>query len=470
MQGSPMRDLTALTIADAGQLIAAKKLSPVELTRAFLDRIAEVDCKVASYLIVTDELALKQARAAESEIMAGRYRGPMHGIPYALKDNIETAGIRTTAHSRILIDNVPARDATVVCRLDKAGAVLLGKTACLEFTHGAPSPDQVWPQARNPWNIAHGFTGGSSTGSAAAVAACLATGALGTDTGGSVRNPAGFTGLAGLMPTYGRVSRNGVIPYSFTLDHVGPMCWTVEDCAVMLGTIAGFDPEDPGSVDEPVPDFTAELGRDIAGFRIGVLRAWHEAALPPQDPMRIALEAAVAKLGGLGAEIADADLGPVEDFNDVKNIIGEAEFCAVHERDLLERFGTFGESLRYKVAPGFLIRAVDYIQAQRQRRRMMQRLAAVFRNFDVLITLVTYEPSPEIAESGKPRRAIQAPNCTQPFNVTGSPSISVCTGFSPQGLPLAMQIVGKHFEESTLLRVAHAFEKATPWKATRPTV
>jgi aspartyl-tRNA(Asn)/glutamyl-tRNA(Gln) amidotransferase subunit A len=344
----------------------------------------------------------------------------------------------------------------------------LGKTACLEFTHGAPSPDQAWPQARNPWNRNHGFSGGSSTGSAAAVAAGMAMGALGTDTGGSIRNPAGFTGLAGLMPTYGRVSRRGVIPYSFTLDHVGPMCWTVEDCALMMGAIAGFDPEDPGSADEAVPDFAAGLGKDIDGIRVGVLRSWHEAALAPADPMRAALEAAIVRLGELGATIDDADIGSVDDFNDAKNIIAEAEFCAVHEKDFQDRLSVYGESLQYKAAPGLLIRAVDYIQAMRQRLHMIKRLQSAFRNFDVLVTLVTYEPSPEIVASGAPRRAIQAPNCTQPFNVTGSPSMSVCTGFSPKGLPLAMLLVGKHFDEPTLLRVAHAYEKATPWKATRP--
>ena len=463
-------DLCFLTIAEAGKLLKTKKLSPVDLTRAFLDRIAKVDPKIDSYLLVTEELAMKQAKQAESDIMTGKYKGPMHGIPYALKDNIETKGIRTTAHSRILIDYIPTEDATTTRKLTEAGAILLGKAACLEFTHGSPSPDQAWPQARNPWNPAHGFTGGSSTGSAAAVAAGLAMCALGTDTGGSIRNPAGFTGLAGLMPTYGRVSRHGVVPYSFTLDHVGPMCWTVEDCALTMGSISGFDPEDPGSADEPVPDFTAGLGKGIEGIRVGVLRSWHEAALKADDPMHLALETGVAKLAELGARIEDADIGTLDDFNDVKNIVAEAEFCTVHEKDYQERLTTYGDNLQYKAAPGLLIRAVDYIQAQRQRHRMIKRLKQVFQRFDVLVTLVTYEPSPEIAAAGKGRRAIQAPNCTQPFNVTGSPGISVCTGFSPKGLPLAMLIVGKHFDEVTLLRVAHAYEKATPWKAKRPLI
>jgi aspartyl-tRNA(Asn)/glutamyl-tRNA(Gln) amidotransferase subunit A len=457
-----------LTIAEAGKLLKAKKLSPVELTKAFLDRIEKHDKKIDSYLLVTGDLALKQAKQAESEIMAGKHRGPLHGIPYALKDNIETAGIRTTAHSRILINHVPEKDATCVSKLSDAGAILLGKLACLEFTHGAPSTDQAWPQARNPWNPKYGFTGGSSTGSAAAVAAGLAMCALGTDTGGSVRNPSAFCGLAGLMPTYGRVSRHGVVPYSFTLDHVGPMCWTVEDCALMLQACAGYDPEDPGSADEPLPDFAKELGRDIKGLRVGFLRNFHEPYLPATDEMRKALEGGVAKLAELGANVSDVDIGSIELYNDVKNIVAEAEFCAVHEKDYIERLNTYGENLRFKAGPGLLIRAVDYIQAMRQRLRLQKRLQAVMKDYDILVTLVVFEPSPEIVLEGKGRRTIQAPNCTQVFNVTGSPSISVCTGFSNKGLPLAMLLVGRHYDEVTLLRVAHAYEKATPWKAKRP--
>lgn len=462
------KDLCFLSIAEAGRLLKSKQISPVELTRAHLDRIEAVDRKIDSYLEVTSKLALTQARQAEKEIAAGDYRGPLHGVPYALKDNIETKGIRTTAHSRVLMNNVPSKDATTTRKLAEAGAVLLGKTACLEFTHGAPSADQAWPQARNPWNPSYGFTGGSSTGSAAAVAAGLAICALGTDTGGSVRNPSGFCGLAGLMPTYGRVSRAGIIPYSFSLDHVGPMCRRVEDTALMLQAVAGYDPEDPGSADEPVPDFSAGLGKDIKGMRVGVLRRWHEAALPADNEMRRALEAALDKLKELGAEISDADIGTLDDFNDVKNIIAEAEFCAVHEKDYIERLGDYGENLRFKAGPGLLIRAADYIQAQRQRLKLIKRLRDVFRGFDVLVTLTTYEPSPEIIPSGKGRRTIQAPNCTQPFNVTGSPAISICNGFSARGLPLAMQIVGRHFDEATVLRVAQAYEKATPWHERRP--
>jgi aspartyl-tRNA(Asn)/glutamyl-tRNA(Gln) amidotransferase subunit A len=459
-----------LSIAEAGPRIKNGDLSPVDLTRAMLDRIKTIDGKLDSYLLVTEELALEQAQVAEAEISKGQYRGPMHGIPYALKDNIETKGIRTTAHSRILIDNMPGRDATVVSRLTEGGAILLGKLACLEFTHGTPSSDQAWPQARNPWNVAHGFTGGSSTGSASAVAAGLAMGALGTDTGGSVRNPSAFCGLAGLMPTYGRVSRAGIIPYAFTLDHCGPMCRTVEDCALILQVIAGFDPADPGSADTPVPDFSADLDRDIKGLRIGYLKKFHDRALEPGDEMRLALEAAATHFESMGAIVGDADIGNLEDFNDVKIIVAEAEFCAVHEKDFLERISVYGENLQFKAAPGLLIPAVDYIQAQRKRAKLIHNLCRVMENFDVLLTVTVFEPSPEIDLASKGRRAIQLPNCTQPFNVTGSPSISICNGFSRGGLPLAMQIIGRHFDEATVLRVAHAYEASTPWRDMHPEI
>jgi aspartyl-tRNA(Asn)/glutamyl-tRNA(Gln) amidotransferase subunit A len=248
------------------------------------------------------------------------------------------------------------------------------------------------------------------------------------------------------------------------------MCRTVEDCALMLQVLAGFDPEDPGSADAPVPDFSAGLGKDIRGIRIGYLRNFHDRALAPGDEMRIALEAAVRHFESLGTVVSDADIGGLEDFNDVKNIIAEAEFCAVHEKDYLERIDVYGENLRFKAAPGLVLRAVDYIQAQRQRARMIARLRTVMRDFDVLLTVTTFEPSPEINPAGKGRRAIQLPNCTQAFNVTGSPSISVCNGFSGKGMPLAMLIIGRHFDEATLLRVAHAYEASTPWHERHPDI
>jgi aspartyl-tRNA(Asn)/glutamyl-tRNA(Gln) amidotransferase subunit A len=462
-------ELCYLSIAEAGPLLKSKQLSPVELTNAFLDRIEAIDSQIHSFVLVTREEALRQAKAVEKEIASNRYRGPLHGIPIGLKDLIETAGIRTTAHSKVLIDYVPAEDATVVSRLKDAGAVLLGKLGCLEFAHGSPSPDQAWPAVRNPWNPEHGFTGGSSTGSASAVAAGLVMGALGTDTGGSIRNPASFCGIAGLMPTYGRVSRKGVIPYSFSLDHCGPMAWTAEDCAIMLQAIAGYDSYDPGSANLPAADYTAALNGGMRGMRIGVIRHFYESHVPPEDETRRAFEAALQEFTKLGAVLEEVKLRELQEYDDCKLIIAEAEFFAVHEKDLLERFQDYGANLRFRAVPGGLIRAVDYIQAQRQRAKLVAEMQTLFAGYDAMATLCTYGPAPKMSMD-EPTHFFQRPNLTAVFNVTGNPAISICTGFDRTGLPLAMQIVGKSFDESTILRIAHAYEQATPWRRQRPSL
>ena len=437
-------ELCYLSIAETGPLLKSQQLSPVELTNAFLDRIEAIDARIHSFVLVTREEALRQANEVEREIASNRYRGPLHGIPIGLKDLIETAGIRTTAHSKVLIDHIPAEDATAVSLLKNAGAVLLGKLGCLEFAHGSPSPDQAWPAVRNPWNPEHGFTGGSSTGSASAVAAGLVMGALGTDTGGSIRNPASFCGIAGLMPTYGRVSRKGVIPYSFSLDHCGPMAWTAEDCAIMLQAIAAYDPGDPGSANLPVPNYTADLNMGIRGMRIGVIRHFYESHLPPEDETRRAFETALQELTKLGALLEEVKLRELEDYDDCKVIISEAEFFAVHEKDLLERFQDYGANLRFRAVPGGLIRAVDYIQAQRQRAKLVAEMQTLFAGYDAMATLCTYGPAPKMSMD-EPTHFFQRPNLTAVFNVTGNPAISICTGFDRMGLPLAMQIVGKTF-------------------------
>src|SRR5262245_39984081 len=462
-------ELCYLSIAETGALLKSKQLSPVELTNAFLDRIEGIDSRIHSFVLVTPEEALRQAKTVEREIASNRYRGPMHGIPIALKDLIETADIRTTAHSKVLIDHVPTEDATVVSRLKEAGSILLGKLGCLEFAHGSPSPDQAWPPVQNPWNPEHGFTGGSRTGSAAAVAAGLVMGALGTDTGGSIRNPASFCGIAGLMPTYGTVSRKGVIPYSFSLDHCGPMAWTAEDCAIMLQAIAGYDPKDPSSANIRVNDYVSTLSDGIRGKRIGAIRHFYESHLPAEDETRRAFEAVVLELTMLGAVIEDVKLRDLQEYDDCKVIIGEAEFFAVHEKDLLERFQDFGANLRFRALPGGLIRAVDYIQAQRQRAKLAAEMQTLFAGYDAMVTLCTYGPAPKMSMD-EPTHFFQRPNLTAVVNVTGNPAISICSGFDRLGLPLAMQIVGRPFDEATILRIAHAYEQATPWRSLRPSL
>ncbi len=456
-----------LTIAEAGRLLKAGKISSVELTRAFLARIEAVDPLVHSYLLATPETALAEARAADAEIAAGRYRGPLHGIPYTVKDNIETAGIVTTGNSALLAHDVPKSDATSVALLKKAGAVLLGKASLREMALGIRHDTLPWPYPVNPWNRGYEFGGGSSTGSAAAVAACLAMGALGTDTGGSVRNPSGFCGLAGIKPTYGRISRAGVIPNTLSLDSVGPMTWTVEDCALMLQAVSGFDPLDPGSLKEPVPDFTIGLGKGIKGLRIGVLRYFYENDLPADDEIRMAFEAAVRKLTDLGARVEDVVLRPLAEYQAVKVILSNAEFYAVHEKDLRERPHLFGQKLAQRAVAGMLVRAVDYIQALRKRLHLARHMQEAFRGFDAMVTLTTLQQAP-IDKPEQAGKALQPANFTMPFSLSGFPAMSVPTGFDRNGLPLAMQIVGKASDEAMVFRIGHAYEQATPWHKERP--
>jgi aspartyl-tRNA(Asn)/glutamyl-tRNA(Gln) amidotransferase subunit A len=357
-----------LTIAEASRLIKQQKLSPVELTTALIRRAELLDPQLNAYLLLTAERALDQARQAETEIAAGNYRGPMHGIPFALKDIYSTAGIRTTGHSRICLEAVPIADATTVKKLYEAGAVLTGKLATHEFAHGGPSFDLPWPPARNPWNREH-FTGGSSSGSGAAVAAGLVPGALGSDTGGSIRGPAALCGIVGLKPTYGLVSRHGVYTNSFSFDHAGPMTWTVEDCAIMLQAIAGYDAKDPASAVRPVPDYRAALTGDIKGLRIGVVRHLHEDDCAVTPEVSAALEQAFSVLRSLGATLGEVRLRPALDYYDVKVTIAESELLAVHEHALHTRPGDFGEDFLGRVLPAALISGRDYIQAQRERRR-----------------------------------------------------------------------------------------------------
>ncbi len=458
-------ELHHLTIAEAARMIERRHLSPVELTRAFLDRIAAIDAQLNAYLLVTADHAMAQARTAEAEIMAGTYRGPMHGIPYALKDIYCTAGIRTTCHSRTRADYVPAADATTVAKLSEAGAVLLGKLSTHEFAHGGPSFDLAWPAARNPWNRDH-FTGGSSSGSGAGVAAGLMMGSLGSDTGGSIRNPAALCGLVGLKPTYGLVSRHGVYTNSFSYDHAGPMTWTAEDCAILLQAIAGHDPNDPASATQEIPDYASGLKSGIKGMRIGVLRHLYEDDVPTSPEVKAALEAAYDVLRGLGATIEDARIRPAADYHAVKITGAETELFSVHEPVLRTRLNDFGADFLGRALGALLISGADYMRSQRQRRLMIAEMAPLYAKYDVLVTAA---PGPAARlDSWRTINFWQRNSVTTPFNVTGGPALVQCIGFSAAGLPMSMQIVGRPFADATVLRVAQAFESATPWKSRRP--
>lgn len=455
-----------LTIAAAAQLIAARKLSPVELARDCLARIERANPVLHAFLLVTAERALDDARAAEARIMRDGPAGKLDGIPIAHKDIYNTAGIRTTGHSRLLETNVPAEDATAVARLAAAGTVLLGKLATHEFAFGGPSFDLPWPPARNPWNPAH-FTGGSSSGTGAAVAAGLILGGTGSDTGGSIRGPAALCGITGLKPTYGRVSRAGILPLSFTLDHAGPMARTAEDCALLLQAMAGHDPADPAGADRPVPDYRAGLDQGIKGLRIGVVRHFHEDDAPVNDATAAGLAAAQEVLRGLGAELREVRLSPLAHYQACGFLIMVTEGFAIHEPWLTTRFGEYGERFRDRMSLGGFVRGVDYVQALRRRRELCAEMDAVLGDVDLLLTAA--QPAEAAPIEAVPKWAtLEGPMFTMPFNVTGLPAISVCTGFAPNGLPVAMQIAGRAFEEATVLRAAHAFEQATPWHERSP--
>jgi aspartyl-tRNA(Asn)/glutamyl-tRNA(Gln) amidotransferase subunit A len=454
------------TIAEASRLMAGKQLSPVELTASCLARIEALDDTLHAFLLVTPERAMADARAAEVRIMAGQSRGKLDGIPIAHKDIYNTAGIRTTAHSKLLQDNVPEHDATVVRQWADAGTVLLGKLATHEFAMGGPSFDLPWPPARNPWNPAH-FTSGSSSGTAAAIASGMILGGTGSDTGGSIRGPAALCGLAGIKPTYGLCSRAGVLPLSFTMDHTGPLAWTAEDCALLLQAMAGHDAADPASADRPPADFTAGLSKDVRGLRIGVVRHFFETDHPVNDATRLHIAHALDVFEHLGAEIREVTLSPLHDWHACGFLILTAEAYAVHEPWLKTRFNDYGELLRDRLALGGLIRASDYVQAIRKRRALCLELRHAMADLDILVSAVQPAEAPPI--DAVPKWAmLEKPSFTMPFNVTGSPAMSVCTGFGAGGLPVAMQLIGKPFAEPALLRAAYAYEQATGWRRKRP--
>jgi aspartyl-tRNA(Asn)/glutamyl-tRNA(Gln) amidotransferase subunit A len=455
-----------LTIAEAGRRIAARKLSPVELAKSHLERIKRLDPALNAFLLVTEERALADAKAAEARQMSGSLRGALDGIPIAHKDIYCTAGIRTTAHSRLLEKNVPARDAHTVKKWADAGTVMLGKLATHEFAFGGPSFDVPWPPARNPWNREH-FTAGSSSGTGAAVAAGMILGGTGSDTGGSIRGPAALCGIAGIKPTYGLSSRAGILPLAFTLDHAGPMAWTAEDCALLLQGMAGHDPEDPASVDRPVANFTAELGKGVKGLRIGVVRHFFETDHPVSPATKAGIDAAMDFFRKEGAEVRDIKLSPAADWHAVGYLIMISEAFTLHAPWLRERFADYGELFRDRVALAATASGPDIVQAVRRRKVLCQEMAAAMADLDILVSASQPGEAPRIAEVPKWAN-MEKPSFTMPCNVTGFPAISICTGFGEGGLPVSMQLSGKPFTEPMLFRAAHAYETAMPWRGKRP--
>lgn len=461
-----MSDLAFLTIAEAAGLLRGKKLSPIEYAKALIGRIERYDGALNAFLRFAPEIAMEDARRAEAEIMRGDWRGPFHGVPYGLKDIVDYAGLPTTAHSKILENNIANADAAVTQKLRAAGGVFMGKLSTHEFALGGPSFDLPWPPARNPWNRDH-FCGGSSSGSGAATAAGFLPAALGSDTGGSIRNPATMCGVVGMKATYGVVSRRGVVPLAFSLDHVGPLTRTVRDNALLLDVIAGHDPLDPASVNTAAGGYTAALGRGLKGLKIGVIRHFYTRDMEGDSEMVAGIEAALKVLAELGADVREIETAPLGAYAACNRTILASEAYAIHEKWLRERPQDYGALTRERILAGAFVRAADYINATRVRSRLAKAFHALFADTDVAITASALDPAcriddPEAIERTYGRQA------RAPFNVTGSPALSVPVGFSKAGLPLGMQIIGKPFSEALVYRVGHAYEQATEWVNKHP--
>ena len=458
-------DLHYLTLTEAVSAIKNGELSPVDFVKALLKRIENIDPQLKAFITVNAEDALTEARKIEGDISKGRELGILCGIPFAIKDIIDVSGSSTTANSKLLLNNLAENDATVVKNLRKAGGICIGKTITHEFAHGGPALDIPFGPARNPWSLSR-VTGGSSAGSGSAVASGMVPAAIGTDTGGSIRTPAGLCGIVGLKPTYGLVSRHGVIPNSFSFDHVGPMAWTVEDCAILLQAIAGFDLNDPASANVNVPRYQDALVPDLKGVRIGVVSNFFEEDFPTKDIQRQAISNSLEVFKSLGADIKSTRLRSLQEYRDVKLVIAESETFSVHASNLSSKLNMYGADFRRRVLPACLFTAVDYVNAQRARRRMQAEINKIYENFDVLFTLGA-GPAAEIEDHG-----LSSPwaskMLTTPFNLFGGPAISICNGFDNDGLPLSMQLAARVFDEINILRVAYAYEQATSWRKNRP--
>src|SRR5215813_3154951 len=417
-------ELATLTIAQAGGLLARGEITATALTEAFLARIEALDPKIASYITVTADRARNAAKQADLELSQGMRRGPLHGIPIALKDIYETEGVPTTGHSHLRKDYVPAVDAETVRRLKAGGAIILGKLATHEFANGAMTPDQPFPAARNPWNTAY-QPGGSSSGSGAAVAAALCMGAMGSDTGGSIRNPAGFCGTAGIKPTYGLVSRCGIFPLSFSMDTAGPLTWTMEDCALMLDVLAGHDPNDQASAKTAKVDYGASAHRPIKGLRIALARGWYEAKDASVTPdLKKGMDEAVRVLKDLGAVVHEVVFPDLFDYHICGRVIITTEAHAIHRQEVIETPEKFGYTTRRRFQLGAFITAEQYISALRFRRQLHQDMKAAMRGYDLVMT-ANHWGAPEGFEEPQPIfHFLGKPSLSMPFNVTGQPALT----------------------------------------------
>jgi len=466
-------DLATITIHELSELVKKKEISPVEVTKASLWRIEKYDGELKAFITVTSEEALRRAKKAEASIVRGDYIGPLHGIPIGLKDIVFTKGTRTTCGSKILADYIPQEDATVVKRLERAGAIIVGKLNLHEFAFGATSVNPHYGTPRNPWN-GQCIPGGSSGGSAVAVATSLCLGALGTDTGGSIRIPSSLCGIVGLKPTFGRVSTYGVYPLSWSQDHVGPMAKTVKDAAILLGSIAGHDPRDRASSLLPVPDYLS-IAKDVNGLRVGVPSDYYfencdtevrDGAMKALDVMR-----------GAGMTVEEVTIPHLRHAATAGLVILMAEAASQHENYLKGSQGKeYGRNVRGLLKTGTFITAAQYLKAQRIRSVVRKEFLKIFQAIDVLLTpgLPIVAPGLEqdsVTISGKTETVRSAlTRLMRPYNLAGIPAIVIPCGFSKSGLPMALQIAGRPFEEATILAVAQAYEEQTSWHERRPSL
>jgi aspartyl-tRNA(Asn)/glutamyl-tRNA(Gln) amidotransferase subunit A len=464
--GEQSTDLTKLSIREAGELVRRKVVSPVELTRACLQRIERLNPTLNAFITVTTEQAMARAREAEAEVLRGMWRGPLHGIPVGVKDNIDTAGVRTTLASAVFKDRVPTADAEVVRRLKLAGAILLGKQNLHEVAFGTTAAVSYFGPVHNPWQPDR-IAGGSSGGSAAAVAANLCFGAVGTDAGGSIRVPSAFCGIVGLKPTYGLVGmRGGGEAGWWSMNHLGPMCGSVADAALLLSAIAGYDPRDSTSVEAPMPDYAAALRANVSALRLGVPRAVFYDQLDPE--IDAAMTKAIGVLGRLTASLREVSLPPISDMM-APNIV-LAENYAFHAPYFAKVPQLYHPAIRAHLRQGSEMTTAAYIQSRRELDGARRTIGAVFSDLDLLLTPTTAVPPPTIEEAVRLGIELELIRNTAPFNVYGLPTISVPCGFMSSGLPIGMQISGPSFGEANVLALAHAYEQATDWHTRRPHV
>ena len=458
--GSGSMTTSLRTIAEVSQRLRRGEVSPVEITQDCLARIERVNPALNAFITVMGEAALAEARRAEAEIRRGEWRGPLHGIPLALKDLIDTAGVRTTGASALYKNRIPTADAEVVRRLRQAGAVLIGKNNLHECAYGGSSLVSYFGDVHNPWDVGR-IAGGSSGGSAAAVAAGLACAAVGTDTAGSIREPAALCGCVGLKPTFGRVSSRGVIPLSWSLDHVGPLAATVEDAAIVLQAIAGYDAADITSADVPVKDFVSALREGAKSLRVGVPRTHFFEDLDLE--VEAAMEHALRGIATMVADVREVQLGVPTD-----RTLQAAESYAHHAEHVAKSPELYQPETLRRIWSGEKVSAGEYIQRRRELDEARREIGRIFREVDVLLTPTTPMPAPAIADLRADPDALRPAELrllrnTRPFNVWGLPAISVPCGFTQNGLPIGLQIAGPHWREDSVLQLAHAYEQATAW-------